>query len=453
MNSATASFDPTAFQLPDSLRQVRGPEVQAPPVTLEIRFVEQQLALERAQPQPQAPVVEQNLQRQVKQVREQARTEQLKEVLLSLKNLRPRDPAELPYRSVLLQAIEALKTCFAGEAAPTDLETMGLLFPLLKCQEHKWERLQAGQLAEPPAPEAKLLQKWRSAKSSLSAVEKATFYQIVEGLNVLIARMPAPAEAPISEAETPAPVTPVPAPESPAEEPFDPMTCGRRLMQLRAKLQRSCAESEKQRLQAQLNALVQQQNAYYAERRSQSLVQHQKKYAQLCQKLSGPVAAAALQQLRQELIQQLEHLQRLFHQDKQQPAGPEIFASASRQLARLGLADAAQVRSLEHTRQGEWIQAFPASQQNELTRWQTSYQTLLTAFEQALGQALQQAQTAELTARIQAAQTHLQTQRQVLAELEQAWQAAADSAEQAALRQNILLAYAQLILKLPPSSA
>lgn len=450
VNSATASFDPTAFQLPDSLKQVRGPEVQAPPVTLEIRFVEQQLALERALPQTQVPI-EQNLQRQVKQAREQARCDQLKQVLLSLKNLRPLDPADLSYLAVLLQAIESLKACFAGEAAPTDLETMGLLFPLLKCQEHKWERLKAGQPAEPPAPEAKLLQKWRSAKSSLSAVEKASFYQIVEGLNVLIARLPA--EAPVAEPVAP---LPEPLPEPPdAEEPFDPMTCGRRLMQLRAKLQRSCAESEKQRLQRQLNALVQQQNAYYAERRAQSLAQHQKKYAQLCQKLSGSLGAAALQQLRQELIQQLDHLQRLFTQDKQQPVGPEIFASASRQLARLGLADAAQVRSHEHAQQIGWIQRFPEPQQADLTRWQASYQLLLTAFEQALrqlSQVDQHAQAAGLAVQIQAAHARLQAQRQALAELEQAWRVAVDPAEQAALRQQILLAYAQLILNLPQPS-
>lgn len=452
VNAATATFDPAAFQLPDSLKQVQGPHVQALPATPEIRFVEQQLALELAQPQAQT-MIAQNVQRQVKQVREQARSEQLKQVLVSLKGLRAAEPADLHYRPSLMQAIETLKACFAGEAAPSDLETMGLLFPLLKCQDHKWERLKAGQAPEPPAPEAKLLQKWRTAKSSLGAVEKATVYQIVEGLNVLGARLKSVPLESAAEATATAPEDPATALQQPETEPFDPMTCGRRLLQLRAKLQRSCAESEKQTLQAQLNALLQQQNAYYAERRADSLVQHQKKYAQLGQQLSTPQTAAQVQQLRQALIPQLEHLQRLFAQDKQQPQGPEIFVSASRQLARLGLSDAEQVRAHEQAQQARWIQSFNGPQQTALTSWQTSYQQLLTAFEQTLlhlGQRTQHAQAAALSAQIDAAQAHFQGQCQALTALEHSWQQAEDPAQRSALRQQILLAYAQLILDLPP---
>lgn len=461
VSTPTADFDPAAFQLPDLLKKVKGPEVKGLPVQAQVLFVEQQLKQEQAHPQSN-PTIEKNLARQLKQSRESARDEKLKQILAALKNLRAADPAAPAYTQGLMQAIASLKACFADHDAPTDLDTMTILFPLLKCQELKWDALKSGLAIETPAPEAKLLQKWRCLKGSLSAIEKASVYQIILGLNALCQRRPLTTKPPVLvHAQTAAE-----PPQSQSSEPvlveialaelapFDPITSGRQILQWRAKMQRSCSAAEKEVLQAQLNALLRQQSAYYVTRREQSLQQHQHKYAQVCQELQQPLTTAQIQQLRQQLVKQLEHLQRLFAQDKTQLNGPEIFVSAIRQLARLGLSDAEQVLAHEHQQQTKWVQSFAAQQQTGLKAWQDSYQRLLKALEVALSklnQRSQQTQAAALASQIQLAQAQFKQQSQALAQWEHDWLQATDPAQQNALRQKMLQAYAQLILELPDS--
>ena len=468
MKAISAAFNPASFKLPDSLQNILGPDIQDLPPNPEVQAAERDVALAANAPQA-APQVQENLERKLKSNQQTVRSDALKAVLMNLKALRGNDPSTPAFREALLRAIAQVKSCYGSDHAPKDLETMGVLFPLLKCQEYKWEALKARQQVTPPPPEAGLLKKWRSLNSpSVSAVEKATLYQIVMGLNALCERCPAdvpantqaapeaPAQQPVQQASPdtpprPAPVETATEPEEP-EEPFDPMTSGRRLLQLRARIQRACSEREKEGLQKQLQSLLQQQSAYYAQRRQAVLKEAQTRYALLiehCQKSPRP---AQVQQWRQQLVKQLEYLQRLYGQDKAQSRGPDLFAAAIRQLARLGMDDAQQIQAQEQAKIEAIFADFSEPECGRLKQWNTLYQKLLDAFSQTLKQLVFTQRVAlakELLKEISAAQDQLQVQQDQIRTWEQELASEADAGRCAELRQKLLSAYAELIVELP----
>jgi hypothetical protein len=465
-----ADFDPTAFQLPDLIQQSQGPETGQPLApSPERQLLEQQAEREfqrvKQLPTPQNQQIAENLKTQVQLSASDSRAEQLKVWILRLKALN--DQSALAQRSALvLQTLAALQACYAEDNRPKDLASMGVLYPLLKCQAYKWDALQAQKQVDIPAPEAGYLQKLRQLKGGLGPVERAALLQLVLAVNQQWALISFETEAasepaePVSVAEAPSATQPtasasVAEPASALED-FDPLQASRLSMQLRAKLQRTFSPEEKASIQAELATLANKQTAYFGLRQVQAL-QKQTLDLQSDQTrfLQAKLAASSFESWRKMRLTTLQSLARLFSQGAEEPALVTALNSAQAQAARLGLADAQSWILSERQRR----EALPASANAGLVQafeaWQAAWDGLIDAALadlQRMGHQLKQLTHQKQLQRLEQIQRDWQAQAAQIKALEVEYLACSDPLAQPPLKQALLQAYAELLAQLPEAT-
>jgi len=467
-----ADFDPTAFQLPALIQQSQGPETGQPlRRSPERELLEQQAEREfqrvKQLPTPQNQQIAENLKTQVQLSASDSRAEQLKVWILRLKALNDQSP--LAQRSALvLQALAALQACYAEDNRPKDLASMGVLYPLLKCQAYKWDALNAQKQVEIPAPEAGYLQKLRQLKGGLGPVERAALLQLVLAVNQQWAMLSFETEADsalesaevVSVAEAASATQPtetasVAEPASALDD-FDPLQASRLSMQLRAKLQRTFSPEEKASIQAELATLAGKQTAYFGLRQVQAL-QKQTLDLQSDQTrfLQAKLTSSQFETWRKLRLSTLQSLARLFSQGAEEPAVVAALTSAQAQAARLGLADAQSwIQSERQKRQGlpaganaGLVQAFGA--------WQAAWDGLIDAALtdlQRLGHQLKQIAHQKQLQRLEQVQRDWQAQTAQINALEVDYLACSDPLAQAPLKQALLQAYAELLAQLPAAT-
>lgn len=462
----TAEFDPAAFQLPDSLKNVTGPEVQEPVgLSPQAQILEQQLSREihRVQQLPEATnqQIVQNIQQQVHVNASDMRAEQVKKLLLKLKALSPELEIE-SLRNTLLENMQALQTCYASTQIPKDLATMSVLHPLLKCQAAKWDALKAGKNIEIPTPEASYIQKLRQLKGGLGPVERAALMQWVLALNHHLAKFQVQSTPVVSEseqaAEPPSVTTqPVSKPSAPAvsvpasDTVFDPLQASRLLMQLRAKLQRTFSTQEKQDLQAQIQLLEAQQKAFFEQKQIQALnKQIQEFQTDRSRFEQAKFSAATFESWRKLRLTSLQNILRLFAQDANKQDLSTCFESAQKQLARLGMNDAAEWIARERKTQAAFSDESALYQ--ALLSWQQSFGRLIDqalGFTGVLGLQTQVAEFKAQLQKIEQIKNHWQAQQAKLQTLEADYRACQDPVKQHQLKQELLQFYAELFADLP----
>lgn len=451
-----ADFDPAAIELPEILRQSKGPEQLIPPdLDAPLQMLQQQSAHEslraRQLPEPVNQQVSQNLRQQVQLSTSDARAAQLKPLIQQLKSLAPEMPAG-QRREQLLTILEKLQACYRAEHVPKDLTTMSVLHPLLRCQALKWDQLKVGQPAAAPGPEAVYLHKLRQLKGGLGAVERAALFQLIVALNqqwVLLAPE-TEEQAPARQPEQPAQLASKPETLSAVALPadFDPLRASRLSLQLRAKLQRTYSAPEKQEIQAQLQQIEAQQQSFFAQRRAQALGKQAQEFEH--EKLrfeQGKYSSSSFENWRKLRLTGLQNISRLFGQGGPPAAvATAYFESAQAQVARLGLDDAV-----------SWIAAAqarlsPPDAESELTQllqaWRQSFESLIQAAlqeVQRLALQLQQLQYSKQLEQLEELKADWQKQLERLKQLEADYLAAPEQSRQ----HELLQAYAELLASLP----
>lgn len=469
VDAMQADFDPNAFQLPEGVKASKGPEKNSDlPVSPQIQALEWEArnAQQRQQTQPSVgnQQVVANTQKQVEITASEQRAVHLKPWILRLKNPIPSQKTE--NKSQLLAALEALQTAYTGEQVPKDLGTMGVLYPLLKCQAYKWDGLQKVEPFEIPAAEVNYLLKLRQLKGGLGPIERAALTQLIQLINqhlqayFSVDLSPANASLAASEAQ--------PIPEAHFEQPFDPLAANRQILQLRAKLQRTFSAPEKQTLQAELTRLTEQMQAHFQARQLQAL-QKQREECRTDQTrfAEGKLTAASFESWRKLRLTTLQGLARLFSHGAgpsaaaaaAEPVGVRLLASFRAQLARLGLPDAtgwiqAEGEQNQTLLRAAGLEGFEPVLLAALTDWQRDFADLLRAALQdlqRLGQSLKQSRFQTQLQALEKTQTHWKNQQAQIRSLESQYLAAADPAEQHPLKLALLQAYAEMLMQLPES--
>lgn len=474
-----ADFDPTAFQLPELIQQSQGPETCQPlRRSPEQQMLEQQAEREfqrvKQLPTPQNQQIAENLKAQVQLSASDSRAEQLKVWILRLKALNEQSP-HAQRSALVLQALAALQACYAEDNRPKDLASMGVLYPLLKCQAYKWDALKAQKQVEIPAPEAGYLQKLRQLKGGLGPVERAALLQLVLAINqqwgsfmrsFMRSDLPEQ-ESSTTVAEQASELAPelandtavsvgeaVSAPTSLAD--FDPVQTSRLSMQLRAKLQRTFSPEEKASIQAELATLADKQTAYFALRQVQAL-QKQTLDLQSDQTrfLQAKLAASSFESWRKMRLTTLQSLARLFSQGAEEPALVAALNSAQAQAARLGLADAQSWIQSERQRRGALPARADAGLVQAFGAWQTAWDGLIDAALadlQRMGHQLKLLTHQKQLQRLEQVQRNWQAQAAQIKALEANYLACADPLAQIQIKQALLQAYAELLAQLPAAT-
>lgn len=425
---AQAHFDPTAFQLPEHLQHTQGPTTIA-----FVPFVEGQRLQQQAQRlqsptqrvQPSPPQVIHNLQKQQNLQQTDERAQRLKKGFNQLKTTLESEPL-----AAIKAALKMLQSCYSGAYCPKDVATMQVLHPLLKCQAYKWDQLQAQQEAMPPPQEAAYLHKFKTLQGSLGVSERVALLQLIQGINQGLAQYVAASSEPTSEETAPKTAT-LPSAD------FDPLQVGRRLLQIRAKLQRTYSETEKTQLHHEIQTLQKQQQAAQQQRQHEALTQSIEEHQQDSKRLPR-FSSSHFDTWRKLRIRKWQSLIRLLQQNQ---IATHTLESAQQQLARLGLADAS--HWISQTRQSLTVP-------EALSLWQSSAHQLIDTAEQAvknLGFQSQQAFWETQAHELKALQKQWQNEVDALQALENEYlQASAETKHKH--QESLLQGYAELLVPL-----
>lgn len=479
-----AEFDPSGFQLPDLKGPPAPPPIEVSEQTQQIqKLLDRELketqqiqkpekalhptALKAAPPTTQS--IAPQLKKELSQSQSETRSEKLKTHLQGLKQcfhkLSQNPEASESYREQVLKSIAIMKSCYSGEEAPKDIESMQILQPLLKCQYVKWQALKENKAALPPPPEDKILKKLRQQAGSLSPVERAALFQLVLMINKLLPFFKAENEgskdtkvtecAPPTHSDAAVKTTSATKIQTTEIEQtdFDPLQASRLIMQMRSKLQRTCSPEEKASLQEKLEQLLQQQSLHRQQQQIQALIRNQKSLVMRSQnlKIKAESPRALMAKIKSAQQKSAQDCQFLYKQIKE--ATP-LWEAALRQLARVGLRDAHEVLEREQATGQVWLNQAQLSEENKkpITQWWLSFIEHIKLLQQLSLEMSEQASllaSEKLLAEMQASKEAWQKQRDKIKQLEQAYLKTEDPIQRNQIQKQLWQKYAECLLELP----
>lgn len=359
-----------------------------------------------AQATAQVQVVK-RLEANLKQHQRQARVERLKQMQQAL--------ATQSNAQRLMQALALVKKVYTAEDAPSDLASMSVLQPILQGLLPKWKQLKAEQSFTVTAGDYQALQKLKQPHTVLSTAERAALFNL---LNAVYKAIDVAGSSQVPVAATPA-----------------------RLMALKSQLLRATSETEKQRLQAEIQHIETARQRDYHQQCLRALQQHRE---QMPEMLKYPTA---------RLLQQLTHLEKQWQTNRyaeaHHPAVPTLLQVSSRQLARLGVADAKDFIASQQTVIQQHLQALHTAEVlRQLQSWRQGFEAILQSLQDAAEARRLQAAQKELH-QLQAHAAQWPSRLKEIKALEQQY-VAAPAEEKAELRHKLLQDYSQLLSKLPP---
>ncbi len=346
------------------------------------------------------------LEANLQQHQRQARVERLKQMQQAL--------ATQSNGQRLMQALALVKKIYTADDVPSDLATMRLLQPILQGLLPKWKQLKAETSFSIAPEDYQVLQKLKQPHAVLATAERAALFNLLSAVYKSI------------DAEAPrAPVAATPA----------------RLMALKSQWLRATSDTEKQRLHAEIQQIeIARQRDYHAQC-MQVLHQHQLKMPEM---LQYPAA-----RLLQQLTQLEQQWQKNRYSEAHHPAVPTLLQLSSRQLARLGVADARDFIQSQQKSVQQQLQTLPTAELKTLLKqWLQCFDGLLHSFQEAAEARRLEAIKKELNT-LQARSAQWPTHLPEIKALEQQFLAAATE-DKAELRKQLLQHYSQLLSTLPP---
>lgn len=300
------------------------------------------------QTKPEHIQVVKKLKDKVVQHEKQARTERLKQMQQALTT------EVTPHR--LMQALALVRKIYSEDHAPSDLATMSLLQPILQGLLPKWKSLKTGDTDSPITPQDyQLIQKLRQPHATLPTPERAVLYKL---LHMVYQAM---------ENQTDDSVFAPPVAAAPPN-----------LMALKSRLLRATSDVEKQRLQNDIQRVENAKKQDYHQQCLKALEHHQTQLK----------AIESLQKTpRPHLLQALSKLEQQWDKNRapaaQHPRVPTVIQLASRQLARLGIADAETFIKEQRQKMQHEIQNLTTEEVlSVLQSWHTHFDEALTRFQE-----------------------------------------------------------------------
>ena len=391
-------FDPNAMNF--GAAQKLSPQAEPGHVALLTRQAQ------RVPQKPEQGQVVKRLEANLQQHQRQARIERLKQMQQAL--------ATQSNGQRLMQALALVKKIYTADDAPSDLATMSLLQPILQGLLPKWKQLKAEKPFSIAPGDYQALQKLKQPHAVLVTAERAALFNLLSLVYKAV------------DAEAPrAPVAATPA----------------RLMALKSQYLRATSATEKQRLQAEIQDIeIARQRDYHAQC-MRVLQQHQLKMPEM---LKSPAA-----RLLPQLAQLEQQWQTNRYSEAHHPVVPTLLQLSSRQLARLGVADARDFIQLQQKAVQQQLQALPAAElKTLLQQWCHGFASLLQAFQEAAEVRRLEAARKELNA-LHAHSAQWSTHLTEIKALEQQFLAAATE-KKTELRHLLLQHYSQLLSTLPP---
>ena len=214
----------------------------------------------------------------------------------------------------LMQALAFVKTLYTDADAPTDLAFISLLQPILQGLQPKWAALKTQANVSPVLPvDYQRLEKLKQPHAQMSTAERSALFKLLHRVYRAIDGL--------SASETPA---------------SDLKPANTQDLVLRSQLHRASSDREKQRLRAEIAQLENLQQRAYHTQCLRDLEQCQ----QMMQALSsfGETPRPRVLQHLSKLTQQWQNNR---FAEAAYPMVPELLQLAARQLARIGVPDAA----------------------------------------------------------------------------------------------------------------